>query len=90
MGATREVRCYTCPNQQQFDLDLPTGAIIKGLIVRQHVELVCIVDPEVLTTTTRTIQAVNEGAPFAPANLTWIGMVDYRGRYRFVGEVILK
>jgi len=84
------VRCYPCPNQTQFDLALPTGALIKGPIVRSQVELVCVVDPEVLTTEARSFVAVAEDAPFAATGLTWIGMVDYRGRYWFVGELIAK
>ena len=88
MSANRVVRCYVCPDQLTFSANLPTGALFKGFIVRERVEAVFIVDPEVATTVTRNFRVVREDEPFAATGLTWLGMVDYRGTNWFVGEVV--
>lgn len=86
MSAYREVRCYVCPDQLEFALALPVGAVIKDLIVRQQVEMCCLVDPEETETEERHFKVVREGESFLAGGLTWIGTVDYRHTYWFVGE----
>jgi hypothetical protein len=85
--ATRCVREYVCPAQQNFSLQITTGAVFKAIIVRHYPILVYIVDPGVGTTVNHTYKVVDDEEPFDPAGLTWLGTVDYRGNNWYVGEV---
>jgi hypothetical protein len=86
--ATRCVREYECPVSKNFTLQITTGAVFKEIIVKHFPVLVYIVDPTVGTTVSHTYKVVDAEEPFNPANLTWLGTVDFRGNNWYVGEVV--